>query len=80
MLSNDQTCATERFAPAGKVAPHADQVGVYLTDEVFLYRVVDVPATGAGEVADLEDCYWLDVVRVPMSDVLARRLRVVKPA
>jgi hypothetical protein len=52
---------------------------MYLTDEVFLYRVVDVLATGAGEMAELEDCYWLDIVRVPVSDVLARRLRVVTP-
>lgn len=68
-----------RRAPAG-TATSTDQVGKYLTDEVFLYRVVDVLATGAGEMADLEDCYWLDIVRVPMSDVLTRRLRVVTPA
>lgn len=65
-------------APAG-AAMHADQVGTYLTDEVFLYRVADVLVTGAGEMAELEDCYWLDIVRVPISDVLARRLRVVTP-
>ena len=53
---------------------------VYLTDEVFLYRVVDVLATGVGEMAELEDCYRLDIVRAPISDVLARRLRVVTPA
>jgi hypothetical protein len=67
-----------RRAPAG-TAPHTDHVGMYLTDEVFLYRVVDVLATGAGEMAELEDCYWLDIVRVPVSDVFARRLRVVTP-
>jgi hypothetical protein len=60
-------------------AAHADQVGVYLTDGVFLYRVDDVLVTRAGEMADLEDCYWLDVVRVPMNDLRARRLRVVTP-
>jgi hypothetical protein len=59
-----------------RVPPHS---GTYLTDEVFLYRVVDVRVTGAGEMAELEDCYWLDIVRVPISDVLARRLRVVTP-
>jgi len=67
-----------RRATAG-TATHTDHVGMYLTDEVFLYRVVDVLATGAGEMAELEDCYWLDIVRVPVSDVLARRLRVVTP-
>ena len=67
-----------RRAPAG-TARHTHHVDTYLTDEVFLYRVVDVLATGAGEMAELEDCYWLDIVRVPVSDVLARRLRVVTP-
>jgi len=67
-----------RRAPGG-TATNADYVGKYLTDEVFLYRVVDVLATGAGEMAELEDCYWLDIVRVPVSDVLERRLRVVTP-
>ena len=30
-------------------------------------------------MAEVEDCYGLDVVRVPMGDLLARRLRVVTP-
>jgi hypothetical protein len=55
-------------------------VGVYLTDEVFLYRVVGVIAGGATELIELEDCYWLDVVRVSVKDLRARRLRVVTPA
>ena len=66
-------------APRSGAATHRHQVGIYLTDEVFLYRVVDLLVTVAGEMADLEDCYWLDIVRVPISDVLARRLRVVTP-
>jgi len=53
---------------------------MYLTNEVFLYRIVDVVLTESGEMADIEDCYWLDVVRVPMSDLLARRLRIVRSA
>ena len=61
------------------VAAHIDHGGLYLTDEVFLYRVVDVLVTQAGQMAELEDCYWLDIVRVSVSDVLARRLRVVTP-
>ena len=55
-------------------------VGVYLTNEVFLYRVVDVVVTESGEMADVEDCYGLDVVRVPTRDLLARGLRVLTPA
>jgi hypothetical protein len=52
---------------------------VYLTDEVFLYRVLGVVASADGEVVELEDCMYLDVVRVPLADVRARRLRVVTP-
>jgi hypothetical protein len=54
--------------------------GTYLTDEIFLYRVVRVVVTGADELIDLEDCYLTDVVRVPVTDVRARRLRVVTPS
>jgi len=59
--------------------PSVHAADVYLTDEVFLYRVDDVLETAAGEVVDVEDCYWLDVVRVPAHDLKARRLRVVTP-
>ena len=52
---------------------------MYLTDGVFLYRVVKVVVTESGEMADIEDCYRLDVVRVRMCDLLARRLHVVRP-
>jgi hypothetical protein len=55
------------------------QVGAYLTDEVFLYRVYDVLVTAAGEMVEVEDCYRLDVVRVPVNELRARRLRVVTP-
>ena len=53
---------------------------MYLTDEVFLYRVVGWVADGRDGVVELEDCYLLDVVRVSISDVRERRLRVVTPA
>jgi hypothetical protein len=53
--------------------------GVYLTDEVFLYRVVGLSARGRGFVVELEDCHLLDVVRVPVPDLRERRLRVVTP-
>jgi hypothetical protein len=54
----------------------ADSAGVYLTDEVFLYRVVGEPS----DAVELEDCYGLDVVRVPADELSARRLRLVTPA
>jgi hypothetical protein len=66
--------------PVGADSGYADEAGMYVTDEVFLYRVVGRVAAPAGETVELEDCYWLDVVRVPASHLRARRLRVVKPA
>ena len=56
---------------------HIGGAGAYLTDEVFLYRVVGF---AAGGMVELEDCYWLDVVRVPVRGLRARGLRVVTPA
>ena len=53
--------------------------GLYLTDEVFLYRVVGA-LPNAVEVVELEDCYGLDVVPVPVSELRSRPLRVVTPA
>jgi hypothetical protein len=53
---------------------------VYLTNEVFLYRVVGLAASETDEIVELEDCYGLDVVRVPVTDLDARRFRVVTPA
>jgi predicted 2-oxoglutarate/Fe(II)-dependent dioxygenase YbiX len=67
-----------KVASAGR--GHVDQAGVYLTDEVFLYRVVDRVITAAGEMVEVEDCYWLDVVRIPANDLAARQLRVVTPS
>ena len=52
---------------------------MYLTDEVFLYRVVGPAATSVDEIVELEDCYGLDVVRVPLRDLRPRRLRPVTP-
>jgi hypothetical protein len=53
--------------------------GVYLTDEVFLYRLVELVAVQQDDVVELEDCYLLDVVHVLVSDLRARGLRVVTP-
>jgi hypothetical protein len=66
------------------VRPHprtalADAVGVYLTDEVFLFRVVDLMLGGGDGMIELEDCFRLDRVRVPLTSVRARRLRIVLP-
>jgi hypothetical protein len=69
----------DRSAPAGN-ASSIDGIGVYLTDEVFLYRVVDFVAGPGDGMVELEDCYWLDVVSVPMTALRARRLRAVMPA
>ena len=75
-----QTQTVDARAPSGRAAEHAYRVGTYLTDEVFLYRLVDVLASDGGELAEVEDCYGLDVVRVPERALRARRLRVVAPA
>jgi hypothetical protein len=70
-------------AGASEQLPTIDQPagghGVYLTDEVFLYRLVELVAVAQDDVAQLEDCYLLDVVHVSLSDLRARRLRVVTP-
>ena len=54
--------------------------GVYLTDEIFLYRVAGCAGLGAASTVELEDCFGLDVVRVPADALKARRLRMVTPA
>ena len=70
-------------AGASEQLPTIDQQasghGVYLTDEIFLYRVVESVAVPPDDVVELEDCYLLDVVHVSVSDLSARRLRVVTP-
>jgi hypothetical protein len=53
---------------------------VYLTDGVFLFRIVGFFPEMAGEMVELEDCYGLEVVHVRIRDLRARGLRVVTPA
>jgi len=71
---------------SGGLAPNAaadgriDKAGVYLTNEVFLYRVVGIVAGAAGKLVELEDCFLLDAVHVPLAEIRARRLRLVTPA
>jgi hypothetical protein len=55
------------------------EVGVYLTNGTFLYRVVALLSSAIGPIVELEDCYGLDVVRVPARDLRMRRLRFVTP-
>ena len=71
----------DRHSTRGSAAAPAPlEVGTYLTNEVFLYRVVDIGTTAFGATADIEDCYRLDVVRVAASDLAGRRLRIVTAA
>ncbi len=76
----DTRPAPDPRVPPGPTTGHTDRAGTYLTDEVFLYRVVGLVAKGATEMVELEDCYWLDVVQVPVGALRARQLRVVAPA
>jgi hypothetical protein len=54
--------------------------GTYLTNEVFLYRVVGSVPDDHRDVVKLEDCYLLDIVDVPVSQLRRDRFRVVTPA
>jgi hypothetical protein len=61
------------------VAPF-DDAGLYVTDEAFLFRVVGLVDTDAGEMVELEDCFGLDVVQVPITEPRLLRMRVVMTA
>jgi hypothetical protein len=76
---NADTPSATSFVQAGDLDAQLDGVGLYLTNEAFLYRVVGLARSELDEIVALEDCYGLDVVRVPMSDLSARHLRVVTP-
>jgi hypothetical protein len=58
----------------------SEEAGLYVTNEVFLYRVVGVAASDVGEIVELEDCYSLEVARVPIQQFQERDLRVVTAA
>lgn len=80
MLHPPDNRGTSRSSlPPGGVATPIDMAGAYLTDGVFLYRVVGSLANAVDEVVELEDCYGLDVVPVPLSALRSRRFRVVTP-
>jgi hypothetical protein len=65
--------ALENYLTSG----HPDGAGLYFTNDVFLYRVVRIVAGDTGAMIDVEDCYSLDVVRVPVHAFHAVRLRIV---
>ncbi len=67
-------------ASAGELAGRSDGSDTYLTDGVFLYRVVRSVSSGAGELVEIEDCFLLGVVRVQRADLRSRGLRVVMPS
>ena len=75
----DKRLEADALGPAGAVTGRVDRPVVYLTDEVFLYRVVGLTGE-ACEVVEVEDCYRLDVVRVPAKELRACGLRLVTPA
>ena len=79
MASGKRGATVRREMPPQTPTPN----GLYLTNGSFLYRVAAFVAAGDDEhedVVELEDCYGLDVVRVPVRELRERRLRVVIPA
>lgn len=62
------------------IAPGDRSADVYLTDEVFLYRLISGSCLPRDGSVELEDCFQLDVVRVPLQELRQRSLRVVMPA
>jgi hypothetical protein len=72
--------SAEGGAPsAGVFSGVVEGTNVYLTNGVFLYRIVDI-ADGPDGIVELEDCYSLHVAFVPLHHLLASRLRVITPA
>jgi len=79
-IDTSDTCRTPNGLAWAAAAGAYEAAGAYLTDGVFLYRVAGVVRGASGEMIELEDCFFLDVVEVPLADVRARRLRVVVPS
>jgi hypothetical protein len=53
---------------------------VYLTNGIFLYRIIGLVADVQDVMVELEDCYFLDVVHVSLRHLRHGRLRAVTPA
>ena len=73
------TAGLAQATPAGGAGETSPQ-GTYLTDGVFLYRVVKALGGRGEEAVQLEDCYSLDTVRVELTELRRRDLRVVAAA
>ena len=72
--------APERASAPGELAGGDAGAGAFLTDEVFLYRVVRSVPGDVGELVELEDCFGLDIVQARVTDLSERGFRVVAPA
>lgn len=79
LIRPDDRRAAAGAVPAGVVAGEITGANLYLTNGVFLYRVVGMAATGMGQMVELEDCYSLNVALVPIGALRAGGLRVVQP-
>ena len=75
--AGDRGRATRTALDNYLVSGEPDGDGLYLTNDVFLYRVVRIVPSDGGPVVVLEDCYSLDAVRVSIREVHDRGLRVV---
>jgi len=76
----DDSCTAQMLEHTDVPSGDSGEDGLYVTNEAFLYRVVGMAPSETGEVIELEDCYFLDVARVPIEHFRARRLRVVTAA
>ncbi len=79
-LYRPESCTEDVDPSRGAEADANDGTNLYLTNEVFLYRVIGMAADEPDEIVELEDCYSLQVAFVPLRELRARRLRVVRPA
>ncbi|HTX09530.1 MAG TPA: hypothetical protein VME22_13010 [Solirubrobacteraceae bacterium] len=75
--SNHHTRTARAVLDSYLASGDPDESALYLTNEVFLYRVVRSIASDTGEMVELEDCYSLDTVHVPIHTLHTGRLRVV---
>lgn len=80
MLSHDKEGQTQESAAYPAVPDDPLRAGLYLTNEIFLYRVVGIATSETGRMLEVEDCFSLDIARVPIDEFRARRLRVVTAA
>ncbi len=65
--------------PAGEITAPDLEPSLYLTDGLFLFRFVGSATCGSDEMVELEDCYSLRTIVVPLADLQHRNLRIVLP-